>query len=144
MKAIIDTCVIVDFLQKREPFASAARDVMRLAASGLFEGYTTAKAVTDIFFLVGSTMCNTARTRQTISELLTIIGVMDTTMNDVQQALCATVQNFDDAVMLETARRERVHCIITRNCKDYIKASVAVYTPAEFVKLMRESTPPIL
>lgn len=36
MKALIDTCVVMDFLQKREPFAADALQIFRSAASELF------------------------------------------------------------------------------------------------------------
>ena len=44
MKVLIDTCVAMDFLQKREPFADDALRLFRAAASELFAGYITAKS----------------------------------------------------------------------------------------------------
>ena len=41
MKVLIDTCVAIDFLQKREPFADDALRIFRAAASELFAGYIT-------------------------------------------------------------------------------------------------------
>lgn len=38
MKVLIDTCVAIDFLQKREPFADDALRLFRAAASELFAG----------------------------------------------------------------------------------------------------------
>ena len=38
MKVLIDTCVAIDFLQKREPFADDALRIFRAAASELFAG----------------------------------------------------------------------------------------------------------
>ena len=35
MKVLIDTCVVIDFLQKREPFADDALRIFRAAASEL-------------------------------------------------------------------------------------------------------------
>ena len=34
MKVLIDTCVVVDFLQQRQPFAESALKVFMLAGSG--------------------------------------------------------------------------------------------------------------
>ena len=139
MKALIDTCVLVDFLQKRSPFDSDARDVMMLVASNFVEGCTTAKAVTDIYYLAHRMTHNNDEARKIIAGLLTIVNVMDTKGADAQQALSSPVSDYEDAVMTETAKREKADCIVTRNIKDYTKAGIPVFTPADFVQKIRES-----
>lgn len=139
MKVLLDTCVIIDFLQKREPFATDARDIMLFAASNLIDGYTTAKAVTDVYYLTHRMTHEDAQARKIISGLLSIIGILDTTRADIQNALCSDVSDFEDAVMIETAKRECADCIVTRNEKDYAKAGIPVYSPAAFAQRIRES-----
>ena len=39
MKAIIDTCIVVDALQKREPFFSEAKSIFLLCANLKFDGF---------------------------------------------------------------------------------------------------------
>ncbi|MFQ7077569.1 MAG: PIN domain-containing protein [Christensenellaceae bacterium] len=46
MRAFIDTCVVIDALQSREPFAKDAQDIFLAAANNLYLGYISAKAVT--------------------------------------------------------------------------------------------------
>jgi len=43
MKALIDTCVVLDLLQKREPFFNAAYNIFLLIANFKFEAYVSAK-----------------------------------------------------------------------------------------------------
>ena len=43
--------------------------------------------------------------------------------------------DFEDAVMVETALRCGMDCIVTRNVKDYVKSMIEVYQPAEFLGL---------
>ncbi len=38
--------------------------------------------------------------------------------------------------MVETAVRSEMDCIVTRNVKDYGKASVKVYEPSAFLELL--------
>lgn len=40
-------------------------------------------------------------------------------------------------MMIETAKSNHVEAIVTRNIKDYSKASMSVYTPAEFLKILK-------
>lgn len=139
MKVLLDTCVLVDFLQKREPFAADARNVMLLIANHFAEGFTTAKAVTDIFYLAHRTTHSNAQARKIIAELITLVNVADTKCADIQQALVSPVNDYEDAVMAETAKREGAEYIITRNMKDYEKSAVPAILPADFVKLLREN-----
>ena len=47
MRAVIDTCVIIDALQDREPFAQDAEQIILACANRRCMGLVTAKAVTD-------------------------------------------------------------------------------------------------
>mgnify|MGYP002508986437 CR=1 FL=1 len=54
--------------------------------------------------------------------LLTIVGMLDSAAIDVLQSLSSDISDFEDAVMVETAKRASVDCIVTRNQKDYAKS----------------------
>ena len=43
-----------------------------------------------------------------------------------------------DAVMAETALRENMDCIVTRNLSDYQNAPLPVYAPQEFLNKRQE------
>ena len=49
MKALVDTCVIIDLLQKREPFFKEAHLTFLAAAGNQFDGAISAKSITDIY-----------------------------------------------------------------------------------------------
>ena len=134
MKVLIDTCVAIDFLQKREPFADDALRIFRAAASELFAGYITAKSATDIYYISHRCTHNDAESRKKLRALLTIVGMLDSAAIDVLQSLSSDISNFEDAVMVETAKRTSVDCIVTRNQKDYAKSPVPVYSPGEFLE----------
>ncbi len=133
MKALLDTCVVMDFLQNREPFSLAAKSIFRAAATDWFTGYITAKSATDIYYLTHRCTHSDKESREKLNQLLTILGLLDTTCDDVFHAISSSVSDFEDAVMIETAVRSRMDCIITRNTKDYAKASLPIYTPDEFL-----------
>lgn len=132
MRALIDTCVVVDALQSREPFADAAHNLFLLCANRQFEGFLTAKAITDIYYLTHSDQ----QTRTILTRLCSLFQILDTSAQDIQTALSSDTSDFEDAVMIETAVRDRMDCIVTRNAKDYSKAQLKVYSPSEFVLLL--------
>ena len=64
------------------------------------------------------------------------MGLLDILGTDVRLALLAECADFEDAVMIETAKRSGMGCIVTRNTKHYAGASIPVYEPAEFLRLL--------
>ena len=136
MRVLLDTCVVVDFLQKREPFAQDALSLFRAAATQEFSGYITAKSATDIFYLSNRATHSNEQSRILLLRLLDLVGMLDSLGTDVRLALLAECADFEDAVMIETAKRSGMDCIVTRNTKHYAGASIPVYEPAEFLRLL--------
>ena len=139
MRAVIDTCVIVDALQNREPFCKDAQSVFLLCANRQYEGFLTAKAVTDIYYLTHRQTHSDKATREILTKLCTLFSLFDTAAIDIRKAISAEISDFEDAVMIETAMRSGADCIVTRNTKDYSNAPIPVYTPSRFIELLTEA-----
>lgn len=138
MRALIDTCVIMDAVQNREPFADDAQSIFLAAANQLIMGYVTAKEMTDIYYLTHRCTHDQGATKTIMGRLGTLFDILDTTQSDVRHALASNVADFEDAVMIETAIREEMDCIVTRNIPDYRMSKVPVYSPQEFLTKLRE------
>lgn len=137
MRAIIDTCVIVDALQNRAPFEKDARNIFLLAANEQFIGCITAKSVTDIYYLTHKLTHSDKETRLILNKLFSLFEVVDTAGVDCLHALPSSVSDFEDAVMAETAKRIEADCIITRNADDYKVSSVKIFSPKEFIRKLQ-------
>ena len=59
--------------------------------------------------------------------------LLDTTAADCKNALSFPNNDYEDALMIETALRSGVDCIITRNVEHFSESPVKIYTPDEFV-----------
>lgn len=140
MRTVIDTCVIVDALQSREPFCKEAQSIFLLCANRQFEGFLTAKAITEIYYLTHRQTHSDKATRDVLTKLCALFVLLDTTALDIRKAISAEISDFEDAVMVETAVRSGADCIVTRNTKDYAKAQIAVCTPEEFIQQIDEDT----
>lgn len=91
---------------------------------------STAKSITDIFSILRRSLHNDALTKECIHKLFVLFDIADTFTVDCQIALGAQTKDYEDAVMIETAKRIGADCIITRNLKDYTAAGSPVYSPA--------------
>ena len=133
MRALIDTCVILDYLQAREPFFDDALNLAIGAANREYEAFITASSATDIYYIVNRSTGSDSGTRDIMTKLTTIFGLTDTFAEDCINALHSKTSDYEDAVMIETALRTKMDCIVTRNTKDYTHSVVPIRTPSEFL-----------
>ena len=134
MRVLLDTCVVLDALQSREPFAKVAQDIFLAAANNAFLGYITAKACADIYYLLHRHTHSDKASRDVLNKLFALFDVSDTAGIDCRKAVLSPVSDYEDAVMIETAVRTETDCIVTRNERDFSKSPLPVYTPDQFLK----------
>ncbi|MBQ8639069.1 MAG: PIN domain-containing protein [Lachnospiraceae bacterium] len=133
MRALIDTCIIIDALQQREPFCQDAQTLFLAAANHHFTGYITAKSATDIYYLVHKSTHSDKETRRILNTLFTLFDLLETTGQDCKSAISSSISDYEDAVMVESALHSDIDCIVTRNLKDYQRSPVSVLSPGDFI-----------
>ena len=134
MRALIDTCIVIDYLQKRESFFGHADEIFTKSLEGKFIGYLTAKSLTDIYYLMHHYTHSEKESRKIIEKLFDICDILDTKASDCYNAVSSNLPDFEDAIMLETAKSNGIDCIITRNIQDFSASEVPVYTPKQFLE----------
>lgn len=138
MRAVLDTCVVLDVLQAREPFADDALRVLQAVSDEKFVGIITAKAITDIYYILRRTLHDDEQVRTYIRKLYSLFEVADTFALDCEKALYSETKDYEDAVMIATAERVGADYIITRNQKDYKSSKVPVCSPKEYLAILSE------
>lgn len=139
MRILLDTCVIMDAIQNREPFADAAKDIFRKAAINRFIGCITAKASTDIYYHLTHRCTHSDKDARTVlSKLFSLFDVLDTAALDCKKAISSSVSDYEDTVMIETAVRNGLEYIVTRNIKDYKSSLVPVLSPDTFLQMLEQ------
>lgn len=133
-KVLLDTCVVLDALQERQPFAEPAKKLILDISADKCQGFLTAKSVTDIYYLTHKLTHSDEITRQIIRKLFSIFQVVDTTGVDCEQALISDVHDYEDGIMVETALRIGADFIVTRNIKDFANAKINVCLPQDFLE----------
>lgn len=120
-------------MQGREPFAETSKRIFQATALEWFNGYITAKAATDIYYLTHRFTHSNEESRHKLNQLLSLVGLLDTSAEDIFHAISSDVVDFEDAVMIEIAIRLHIDCIVTRNIKDYKKSPIPIYTPDDLM-----------
>lgn len=140
MRAILDTNVVVDVLQRREPWFQDGAVIFRAIANKQVTGCLTAKQIADLHFFSrkqfkGEENVDT-KARQVVGKILSLFELIDTLGIDCQNALGINNGDYEDAILIESAARAGVEYIVTRNPAHYKTSSVQVYSPAEFVRFI--------
>ena len=137
MKVLLDTNVVIDVLQKRDPWFKAGKVIFLAVANRKITGCLTAKQIADIHFFSRKQFLGEenvdAKARKVISALLGLFEILDTKGEDCQNAIGIENGDYEDAILISTAQREKVDFIITRNPQDFRCSSVLVLSPDEFL-----------
>lgn len=135
MKIMIDTNVVIDILQKREPFFNGSHKALYKAISENNECLVSVSAVTDIFYILRKSLHSTEVANHYIEEISKIVTFADVLSTDIDMALMRDITDFEDAVVDAVAVRIGAEMIITRNDKDFSGAKTSVVTPETYVSL---------
>lgn len=132
LSVLIDLNILLDVLQRREPFYAASAGILAAAERGQIRAYLASHTLTTLFYLIAKDQSpGVARTM--IQEILTFIQVADVTQAAIESALTFPMTDFEDAVQLAAALQAKVDYLVTRNIKDYPETRLPVLAPAELL-----------
>lgn len=132
---LIDLNVLLDVLQKREPFFDTSAGLLAAVETGRVRGYIAAHSVTTLFYLIQKGN-SSAEARAMITNLLQFLKIAPVDQNTIEQALNLDYRDFEDAVQMISAVQSKVDCLITRNIKDYSTALLPVMRPVDFLSTL--------
>jgi len=138
MVILFDTCIILDHLLNREPFNKTSREVLKLSGQLRFDGLVTVKSIADIHYILKRSLHDEKRVRKVMHNLLQIVGVADSATIDMYSALSSNTNDFEDALLMETANRVHADYIVTRNLKDFKNSKVPAILPQKLIELIPE------
>lgn len=135
MRVMVDTNIVLDVLIKREGFFEQSRAVLSLCEERKIQGFVSASAVTDIFYLTKKALGSLEDTYKVISSLLNILKVLTVTNQDVILAFQKKARDFEDCLLATCAKSNKCDGIVTQNKRDFITFGVTLYTPEELLML---------
>ena len=133
MRILIDTNVILDILQKREPFFADSYRALRKAIESDAECLLSASAATDIFYMLRKTLGSAQQAKEQIEKLAQLVSFAAVQGMDVHTALMREMPDFEDAVVDAVAERNGASYILTRNIKDFAGSVVPAILPVDFL-----------
>ena len=129
---LIDLNILLDVLQKREPFYDTSAGLLAAVETGRVQGYMAAHSLTTLFYLIQKDK-SSAEARAAITNLLQFVKIAPVTQSTLEQALNLDYRDFEDAVQMISAVQCKAYYLVTRNAKDYQPALLPVMQPVDFL-----------
>ena len=121
MRVLLDTNILLDIVEKREPYFLDSYQIFIKSAEKKIEAIVGASSITDIYYITKKNCKSAKKAVGFIVDMLKVISVVDTKAADIQEAVLLQFSDFEDAVIAATAARENADFLITRNTGDFFK-----------------------
>jgi len=132
VKVLFDTNVMLDVLLAREPHAAVAARLFALVDSERIDGAVSATTVTTVAY-VATKAVGGKQAKKLLRQLLDLFAVAGVDRQVLEGALRLDFEDVEDAVIHEAARAWGAAGIVTRNGRDFARASLPVFDPAELL-----------
>jgi len=135
LKVLIDLNIILDVLQKRQPFYDSSAQLLAAAETGKLEGWLAAHSITTLFYLIAKAR-SPQQAKVVITDLLQFLSVAQVNQTTLEQALNLPYADFEDAMQMMAAVQSGSQYLVTRNPQDYKEGPLIVLQPAELLSLL--------
>ena len=132
MRLLIDANIVLDVLQKREPYWKDSSVIWKLCETEQAEGYISTLTFANLMYVMRREL-DPAQIRDVLDKLRLIFRFADFTAADLEKAADMGWDDFEDAIQAATAERIMADSIITRNVRDFRNSKVIAFTPSEYI-----------
>jgi predicted nucleic acid-binding protein len=136
MKVFVDANVLMDVLLRREPFFAASQRVWLLAERGRISGLVSALTFPNTHYVVRKLRGAAAAASMMVMlrDTFSPVALDEQVLN---QAIDARIKDFEDAIQYYSALRADADCIVTRNPEHFLRPTIPVLSPDEFLTANR-------
>ena len=132
MRLLIDANIVLDVLQKREPYWKDSSLVWKLCETEQAEGFISALTYADLVYVMRKEL-DAEQVHDVLKKLQLIFRFADLSAADMEKAAEMKWDDFEDAIQAATAERIAADFIVTRNVRDFKQSKVIAFTPAELI-----------
>lgn len=134
MRILIDINVALDWLQKREPFHTEAKQIVGAIIAKKIIGCLTAHTFPNLFYILRKDFDISKR-----KTLLLFLADRFEVLGEDKVHIIAALKNetwsdFEDGLQMITAKENDIDFIITRNLKDFINSEIPAISPKNFIE----------
>jgi len=135
-KVFIDTDVFLDTILDRKPHSVHSNRIIGLAEKNKIHGFTSSLVIANLYYILKKISTH-SKAVQAINKIRSIIEVLPFTNKEISESISAEFKDFEDGVQYFIAMNNKITHIITRNVKDFKKASASIQTPKEYLQSLK-------
>ncbi|MBB4801231.1 putative nucleic acid-binding protein [Flavobacterium nitrogenifigens] len=132
MNLFLDTNVLIDLIDKREPFYNDIAIIASLAENKKVKLATSSLSFVNTVYVVSRNV-DEKIVLDALKKFRIICEVSNIDEIVIDKSLISNFNDFEDAVQYFSAVHHKSEIIITRNKKDFKNSEIVVMTPAEFL-----------
>ena len=132
MKLFIDTNVVLDLLQYREPWVHDTLVLFQLAKEKRVELIVSDLTFVNVVYIAGKNV-DKKKLNETLVGLKKYLSIVPIGDACIEQALSGDYADFEDAVQCFAAKREKVDYILSRDEKGFYMSETPVMNVTEFL-----------
>lgn len=130
-RLFLDTNIVVDLLEGREPFCYDAAQLFTMAHDKRVELLVSPMTFSTASFLLRKH--GSEGVRNLLSNLRQLVSVTISDERTVDDSIASQFKDFEDAMQYYTALNAKAEIIITRNGKDFTASKLPVMTATEYI-----------
>ena len=136
MRVLFDNDVVLGYVLQRSPFNIEANELFMRLGRNEFAAYIAAITPINVFYVVRKEKNKTVAF-QAVADSLSSFHICLANKKVLQNALLLNFSDYEDAVQHACAEAENLDAIVTRNLSDYKNATLPVYSPQDFLNLLK-------
>ena len=132
MNLLLDTCVLIDYLGRKEPFFA---DAERVVAAGFFgdaQLWAAGQSFKDAFYVLNRYI-GSERIMDAFLRAFEVIKPVALAPDDFVQAARLRWDDYADCLVALAAQRANAACIVTRDLKGFERSMVPAISPSELL-----------
>jgi predicted nucleic acid-binding protein len=132
-KLFVDTDVVLDLLSARQPHYKFAAELFSLADMESIRLYVSSLTFANVHYVLSKQLSAT-ESRKLLLRFKTLVTVLPVNDKIIELALSSSFADFEDAIQFYAAIENNISILLTRNLKDFKKATIPVMTPQQYLK----------
>ena len=132
MNLFLDTNVLIDLIDKREPFYNDIAVITSMAENKDFKLAASSLSFVNTVYVVSRNV-EEKLVLEALKKLRIICEVSNIDEIVIDKSLISNFNDFEDAVQYFSALHHKSEIILTRNKKDFKNSEIPTMTPSEFL-----------
>ena len=138
MRVLVDTNVFLDFLLRRSPHYDDVRGFFSYFLGQGHQIVISPMSFRDIEYVLRKVEPDSAKRKHILRTIhSSVYKVLDLSPDDIINDLFEDYKDFEDGLLIESAKRRKLDGIVTSNVHDFVGYGLPVYRPKELTDILQ-------